>query len=71
MYLINLIKEEPNKERLNQPSINGTRLKSKLNDSNNYHSSISGREDKLRQQLVLANGNIRNVNVSIDKFFKG
>lgn len=71
MYLINLIKEEPNKGRLNQQSINGTRLESKLNDSNNYHSLISSREDRLREQLVLANGNIRNVNVSIDKFFKG
>ncbi|XP_033187109.2 uncharacterized protein LOC117243207 isoform X1 [Bombus vosnesenskii] len=71
VYLINLIKEEPNKGRLNQPSINGTRLESKLNDSNNYHSWISSREDRLREQLVLANGNIRNVNVSIDKFFKG
>ncbi|XP_017762865.1 PREDICTED: uncharacterized protein LOC108552722 [Eufriesea mexicana] len=71
VYLINLMKEEPNKEGLNQSSINRTRLESRLSDSNNYHSSILSPEDRLRQRLVLGNGNIRNINVSIDKFFKG
>ncbi|XP_043522009.1 uncharacterized protein LOC122534963 isoform X1 [Frieseomelitta varia] len=71
VYLINLIKEEPNRKSLNQSSINRTRLESKLNDPNNYHSSVSSPEDRLRQRLVFGNGNIRNINVSIDKFFKG
>lgn len=65
------MKEEANKEGLNQSSINRTRLESRLSDSNNYHSSILSPEDRLRQRLVLGNGNIRNINVSIDKFFKG
>ncbi|XP_017888061.1 uncharacterized protein LOC108629738 isoform X2 [Ceratina calcarata] len=71
VYLINLMREEPNKASPDRSTINRTRLESKLTDSNDYHSPTLTPEDRLRQRLVLGNGNIRNVSVSVDKFFKG
>ncbi|XP_006611019.1 uncharacterized protein LOC122711267 isoform X1 [Apis laboriosa] len=72
IYLINLMRDEPNKESSNRSSIDRTKLESRSNDSNNYtRSPILSAEDRLRQRLVAGNENIRNINVSIDKFFKG
>lgn len=59
------------KESLNQSSINRTRLESKPNDSNSYHASVMTPEERLRERVVLGNGNVRNINVTIDRFFKG
>ncbi|CAL7934926.1 unnamed protein product [Xylocopa violacea] len=70
VYLINLMKEEPDNVNLNQSSINRTKLESKLNDSN-YYPPIVRSEDDLKRRLVLGNENIKNINVSINKFFKG
>ncbi|CAK9834039.1 hypothetical protein ANTRET_LOCUS10630 [Anthophora retusa] len=71
VYLINLIKDQPIMTSLNEPVINRTKLESASNDSNSYRSSTLTPEDSLRQRLVQENGNIRNINVSIDKFFRG
>lgn len=66
------MRDEANKESSNRSSIDRTKLESRSNDSNNYpRSPILSAEDKLRQRLVAGNENIRNINVSIDKFFKG
>lgn len=59
-----------NKESSNRSSVDRTKLESRSNDSNNYPRSPSA-EDRLRQRLVVGNENIRNINVSIEKFFKG
>lgn len=66
------MRDEPNKESSNRSSIDRTKLESRSNDSNNYpRSPILSAEDRLRQRLVAGNENIRNINVSIEKFFKG
>ncbi|KOC69365.1 hypothetical protein WH47_09323, partial [Habropoda laboriosa] len=71
VYLINLMKDEPITASSNEPVINRTRLESASNDSNSYRSPMLTPEDRLRQRLAHENGNIRNMDVSVDKFFRG
>ncbi|XP_076680894.1 uncharacterized protein LOC143375553 isoform X1 [Andrena cerasifolii] len=73
VYLINLLKEEPLGKRSNEVSRNETKLETRLNDSLSTSHLSPGLtpEERLRERLVLANGNIRIINVSVEKFFKG
>ncbi|XP_053982097.1 uncharacterized protein LOC128878162 isoform X2 [Hylaeus volcanicus] len=72
VYLINLLREEPVKRNSNEWIANRARLKLKLNDSvESSYFPKSTPEEQLRKRLASGETNIRNVNISIDKFFKG
>lgn len=70
--MINLLKEEPLKRDSNESIGNKTTLKSKPNDYfTSSHPLELTPEEQLRERLALENTNIKNVDISIDKFFKG
>ena len=66
IYLIKLTREEPFGASFNESIVNKTN-----SESRQYDSSLLTMEDKLRERLARANSNIKNINVSIDRFFKG
>ncbi|XP_076161605.1 uncharacterized protein LOC143143792 isoform X1 [Ptiloglossa arizonensis] len=72
VFMINLLKEEPLKRDSNESIGNKTTLKSKPNDYfTSSHPLELTPEEQLRERLALENTNIKNVDISIDKFFKG
>ncbi|KZC05715.1 hypothetical protein WN55_04655, partial [Dufourea novaeangliae] len=70
VYLINLLKEEPVVKN-NDPIGNKTSLETKLHGSFTNPSMNLTPEERIRERLRIENGNIKNVNLSIEKFFRG
>ncbi|XP_076234223.1 uncharacterized protein LOC143179085 isoform X2 [Calliopsis andreniformis] len=73
VYLINLLKDEPARTDVNASTADGAKLRFKPNGTiaNNHTSLNQTPEELLKERLVFANANIRIINMSIDKFFRG
>ncbi|XP_031832710.1 uncharacterized protein LOC116427017 isoform X2 [Nomia melanderi] len=72
VYLIALLREEPVEARPNDAKGNKLHSESKTNGFlvDNRYSSKGNPEDRLRERLTIKNDNIKNIDLSVEKFFR-